>query len=297
MLKIEIDPGAGFCFGVEEVIKMAEKRLQEGETIFGLGEMVHNDAETQRLQGLGLKTIDHAQLKDLPSGKVLFRAHGEPPSTFEVAEQHQVEIIDGTCPIVSRLQERLRKAYEEMDTSREQLVIFGKPDHPETIGLVGQVGGDALVVSSPADVLRIDPAKKVRLFSQTTMDPDKFGEVEEAIRSFLKGSGLLDMGDTEVFRSKCTVCGQMKKRKPGLTAFARQHEVILFVSGRNSSNGRMLYEYCRSLNPRTHWISVRSEVKIEWLKDCSSLGISGATSTSRQQLEGVKEEVQNLLSS
>ena len=295
MKLIEIDPGAGFCFGVEEVIKTAEMRLREGETLYGLGDMVHNAAEVKRLQILGLKTIDHQQLTKLPPGKVLFRAHGEPPETYVIAKQNGVEVIDGTCPIVAKLQVKLKKAYEAMDHNTEQMVIFGKPKHPETIGLLGQVNGDALVVTSVEDIRAIDPHKKVLLFSQTTMDPEQFKEVEKALEEYLrKNSGE----NTFVhFRSDCTICGQMKKRKPGLSTFAHQYDVMLFVSGKNSSNGKMLYEYTRSLNPATHWISGWKEVEKQWFDTCESIGISGATSTSRDQLELVKEQVKKLCAS
>lgn len=295
MKKIEIDPGAGFCFGVDEVIKTAEMRLRDGETLYGLGDMVHNAAEVRRLQILGLKTIDHKQLSNLPPGKVLFRAHGEPPETYLMAKQNGVEVIDGTCPIVAKLQIKLKKAYDSMDRRTEQMVIFGKPQHPETIGLLGQVNGDALVVSSVEEVSAIDPHKKVLLFSQTTMDPEQFKEVERTLEEHLqKNSGEKAYVH---FRSDCTICGQMKKRKPGLSTFAHQYDVMLFVSGKNSSNGKMLYEYCKSLNPMSYWISGWEEVEKQWFDTCESIGISGATSTSRAQLELVMEEVKKLTAS
>ena len=292
MIKIEIDPGAGFCFGVDEVINTAEAHLKRGEVLYGLGDMVHNAAEMKRLKILGLQTIDHRQLTSLPSGKVLFRAHGEPPETYIIAAQNGVEVIDGTCPIVARLQRKLKRAYDDMDHSREQLVIYGKRDHPETIGLLGQVNGDAIVLSSVGDVSSIDPQKKVLLFSQTTMDPERFREVEKALKKYL----LNNSKETEYahFKSDCTICGQMKKRKPGLSSFARKYDVMLFVSGKNSSNGKMLYEYCLSLNPNTYWISVKEEVDKQWFEGCSSIGISGATSTSREQLEAVMKQVGKL---
>jgi len=292
MVQIEIDPGAGFCFGVEEVIKTAETHLRQGQVLYGLGDMVHNAAEVKRLQELGLKTIKHEDLTRLPPGKVLFRAHGEPPGTYQTARDHGVEIIDGTCPIVASLQKRIRKAYEKMDRLSDQLVIFGKADHPETIGLLGHVNGDAVVVSSLEDVANIDPSKNVWLFSQTTMDPYLFKEVEKALEAHLKkGPGALS---SQSFRSNCTICGQMKKRKPGLSEFAPRHDVMLFVSGKNSSNGLMLFEYCKVLNPNTYWISTAEEVKKEWIEGHETIGISGATSTSRQQLESVQEKVKNL---
>lgn len=295
MKKIEIDPGAGFCFGVEEVIKTAEMRLRDGETLYGLGDMVHNAAEVKRLQVLGLQTIDHQQLSNLPPGKVLFRAHGEPPETYEIAKKNGVDVIDGTCPIVARLQRKLKKAYDAMDPGKEQMVIFGKPDHPETIGLLGQVNGNALVVSSVDDVSAIDPHKKVILFSQTTMDPEQFREVERKVEEHLIITS--DEKNYAHFRSDCTICGQMKKRKPGLSNFARHHDVMLFVSGKNSSNGKMLYEYCKSLNPVTHWVNGLEDVEKEWFEGYKSIGISGATSTSRAQLELVMERVRKLINS
>lgn len=292
MVKVEIDPGAGFCFGVEEVIKTAEAHLRQGEVLYGLGNMVHNAAEVKRLRDLGLRTIKHEDLTRLPPGKVLLRAHGEPPGTYQTAKDHGVEIIDGTCPIVASLQKKIKKAYEKMDHQRDQMVIFGKADHPETIGLLGQVKGDGVVVSTVEDVATIDPSKNVWLFSQTTMDPDRFKEVEEALEAHLKkGSGTLS---SQSFRSDCTICGQMKKRKPGLSAFAPRHDVMLFVSGKNSSNGKMLFEYCQLLNPNSYWINGAEEVEKEWLEGHKTIGISGATSTSRQQLESVLEKVKKL---
>jgi 4-hydroxy-3-methylbut-2-enyl diphosphate reductase len=295
MIRVEIDPGAGFCFGVDEVIRTAENRLRAGDVLYGLGDMVHNAAEVERLKGLGLRTINRDQLSTLSPGKVLFRAHGEPPSTFQIAKDRGLEIIDGTCPIVSRLQDKIRKAYAQMDPETDQLVIFGKSDHPETIGLMGQVNGDALVVNTLDDLKAIDPNKRVWLFSQTTMDPERFKEVEEALKSLMQKN--IDNAGIQHFKSDCSICGQMKKRKPGLSAFAGKFDVMLFVSGKNSSNGKMLYEYCLSLNPNTYWISGANEVQKQWLEGQQSIGISGATSTSREQLESVLDEVKKLTSS
>ncbi|MDX2432689.1 MAG: 4-hydroxy-3-methylbut-2-enyl diphosphate reductase, partial [Bacteroides sp.] len=234
MLRIEVDRGAGFCFGVEQVIQTAESYLSKGDSLVGLGEMVHNSTEMDRLQNLGLKTIQHKDLGKQSSGLVLFRAHGEPPSSYALAAKNKVRIIDGTCPIVLKLQEKIRKAYESMDHAKEQLVIFGKREHPETIGLLGQVDGDAVVLGSPKEVDLLDPNKTVFLFSQTTMDIDLFREVEDKLRSRLSGTA------SSGFRSQCTICGQMKKRKPGLQGFVQEHTMIIFVSGKNSSNGKLL---------------------------------------------------------
>jgi len=293
MVKVDIDPGAGYCFGVEKVIRTAESKLRDGETLFALGDLVHNTEEMTRLRKLGLRTITRDQLPRVHAGRVLFRAHGEPPSSYALAGENRVEVLDGTCPIVLRLQQRIRDRYRKMDHRKEQLVIFGKIDHPETIGLLGQVDGDAIVVSSPDEVHLVDPRRQVHLFSQTTMDPDAYAETEQRLRS-LTGT----KGDSKgSFRSACTICGQMKKRKPGLKAFALAHDVVLFVSGRHSSNGKMLYEFCRAANAQSHWVSEPGELDPAWFESAEKVGISGATSTSVQQLEAVRNEVRKITSS
>lgn len=294
MKKVEVDSGAGFCFGVDQVIKTAEIHLREGSLLYGLGEMVHNSEEVLRLKALGLKTITHRKLGEIKSGKVLFRAHGEPPATYQLAREHQLEVIDGTCPIVTRLQDKIRKVYAKMDRHRQQMVIFGKSDHPETIGLLGQVDGDARVINSKEDIPSIDPAKDILLFSQTTMDPEQYRDMEERLKEYLNQSANLKKGN--LLQSNCTICGQMKRRKPGLAKFARDYDLVLFVSGKNSSNGKMLYEYCKSINPITHWISGIKDIDPKWFAEIESVGISGATSTSMDQLQAVKERV-NMLSS
>ncbi|RPI43452.1 MAG: 4-hydroxy-3-methylbut-2-enyl diphosphate reductase, partial [Bacteroidetes bacterium] len=266
MVKVEIDPAAGFCFGVEKVIGEIERMLDRGEEVYGLGEMVHNSEEMQRLRNRGLKTISHGDLGAIRPERILIRAHGEPPDTYRMAREMGIGIIDGTCPIVTRLQQKIRSRYESMDHKSEQLVIFGKKDHPETIGLLGQVGGDATVVSGPTDTEHVDPARRVHLFSQTTMDPEQFRQVEQALRERASVAGSPTM------ISDCTICGQMKRRKPALEKFARKHDVVIFVSGRSSSNGRMLFEFCRRINPRTYWISGKGEVKPEWLAGAGSAG-------------------------
>ena len=289
MAKVEVDTGAGFCFGVEQVMQTAEERLKRGEKLYGLGQMVHNGQEMERLHDLGFTTISHDDLKDLEGQQVLFRAHGEPPSTYRIARDHRLEVIDGTCPIVLRLQQKIKKTYGSMDREKEQIVIFGKKEHPETIGLLGQVNGDAIVVGSPEDCSRVDPQKAVHLFSQTTMDQDMFREVESSLKDRIIGNKGLS------FKSSCTICGQMKKRKPGLELFARKHDVVIFVSGKNSSNGKLLLAFCQSINDRTYWISKKEDISASWFEGASSIGISGATSTSRRQLEEVADHVKKYL--
>ncbi|MEZ5072824.1 MAG: 4-hydroxy-3-methylbut-2-enyl diphosphate reductase [Bacteroidales bacterium] len=286
--KIEIDPGAGFCFGVEKVIAEAESLLSGGQPLHGLGEMVHNREEVRRLDAKGLITIDHQALERAGGGTVLFRAHGEPPATYELARSKGWNIIDGTCPIVLKLQQRIRRTFETMDPEREQLVIFGKKTHPETIGLVGQVGGKARVVECEDDVADTDPRKSVHLFSQTTMDPGGYRAVESRMKAHLEG------GESSL-HSHGGICGQMKSRKPLLEKFLKDHDLILFVSGKNSSNGKMLFEYCAGLHPDVRWISGASDLEVAWFSGKRSVGLSGATSTSRNQLEDIKKQVETLI--
>ncbi len=290
-----MDSGAGFCFGVDQVIKTAETHLREGTLLYGLGEMVHNSEEVLRLEDLGLKTINHKELGKIKTGKVLLRAHGEPPATYQLARDHHIEIIDGTCPIVTRLQTKIREVYSTMDQDTQQIVIFGKSDHPETIGLLGQVDGDATVVNSKEDIASIDPTKGILLFSQTTMDPELYKEVEGGLKDHLNQGANLEEGD--LLQSDCTICGQMKRRKPVLAAFAKDFDLVFFVSGKNSSNGKMLFEYCKSINPETHWISGVKDLNPKWFAGVDSIGISGATSTSMDQLQAVKDRVIMLSSS
>ncbi len=283
--RVEIDPTAGFCFGVEKAITMAEELLKGGAEVYGLGHMVHNEEEIGRLADLGLKTINLEELGGLRNAQVVLRAHGEPPSTYELARKNKIKLVDATCPIVIKLQDRIARKYKEINPAEEQIVIFGKAGHPESIGLIGQTNGTAVLVTDPDDLSAIDPGKKVILFSQTTMDPDRFHLLEENLGKYVKGV------EKESLVSHCTICGQMKKRKPGLKQFALSHDVMVFVSGSKSSNGAMLYRYCKSLNPKTYWVHSAEAVDPEWLKDTSSVGISGATSTPAWQLEQVRDKI------
>jgi 4-hydroxy-3-methylbut-2-enyl diphosphate reductase len=250
--------------------------------------MVHNSAEMQRLHKLGMQTIDFADLQTIRPERILLRAHGEPPATYQIARELNIGIVDGTCPIVISLQKRISRVYKELDFMKEQIVIFGHPTHPETIGLLGQVDGNATVISTPEEISLVDPKKKVILFSQTTMDPDQFKEIEDGLKERVKGSAGNEL------KSSCTICGQMKKRKPGLAHFAKKHDVVLFVSGKNSSNGKMLFEFCKEINERTYWITDTDEVIPEWFAGVNHIGISGATSTSLDQLETIAAHVRNL---
>ncbi len=286
---VEIDSTAGFCFGVEKAIDVAEENLKEGKTVYGLGDMVHNDNEIRRLVKKGLQTIQVEDFAKVSSGKVILRAHGEPPETYKKADEHNIEIIDATCPIVHKLQQKIKKIYENMDPATEQIVIYGKEGHAETIGLMGQTKGTAILVNSLEDLDKVDKEKSICLFSQTTMDPEQFNEIEAALQEQIGKKKSI------TFNSECTICGQMKRRKPDLKKFAMGHDVMFFVSGKKSSNGAMLYKFCKEQNPMTYWISSIEEIETEWLKGEGSIGISGATSTPVWQLEEVQQYILKMI--
>lgn len=288
-VRIEIDPGAGFCFGVEKAIRRAEESLASGLLVYGLGDMVHNDEELKRLRNAGLKTISHDELPRIKEGKVILRAHGEPPSTFRAAEENGVEIIDATCPIVTKLQQRIRKQYQSMDPGKEQIVIYGKKDHPETIGLLGQTNNEAILVTETGDISAVDPDKITFLYSQTTMDPEMYSQIEIQIAK------LVNKTVQPKLVSNCTICNQMKRRKPGLKNFALGCDLIIFVAGKTSSNGKMLFEYSRQWNERTYLIQNPGEIDPEWLAGVKRIGISGATSTSLYQLEKVRDHLRSMI--
>jgi 4-hydroxy-3-methylbut-2-enyl diphosphate reductase len=286
---IEIDPSAGFCFGVENAIATAEEKLNQGEAVYGLGAMVHNEEETGRLDRLGLRTVTTDDFAEIGPARVILRAHGEPPSTYEKARQHNIEIIDATCPIVISLQKRIGKKFRELDKDREQIVIFGKEGHPETVGLMGQTNGEAVLVTDPEETGQVDPDKKIFLYSQTTMDPEEFKLLEEQLR------GLATVSERTGLVSNCSICNQMKRRKPDLKAFALKHDLMIFVSGSASSNGAMLYAYCKKHNSNSHWINRVDEIDPSWVREKGSIGISGATSTPVWQLEQVKAHLESLI--
>jgi 4-hydroxy-3-methylbut-2-enyl diphosphate reductase len=286
---IEIDPSAGFCFGVEKAISTAEEMLGQGETVYGLGTMVHNEEEAGRLDQLGLKTISTDDFAEIGPARVILRAHGEPPSTYEKAFSHNIEIIDATCPIVTSLQKRIGKRFRELDKEREQIVIFGKAGHPETVGLMGQTNGEAVLVTDPEETGKVDPQKRIFLYSQTTMDPEAFRLLEERLR------GMAAVSERTGLVANCSICNQMKRRKPDLKAFALKHALIIFVSGSASSNGAMLYAYCKKHNSNSHWIHRVEEIDPSWVHEKGSIGISGATSTPLWQLEQVKAHLESLI--
>jgi 4-hydroxy-3-methylbut-2-enyl diphosphate reductase len=290
---IETDKNSGFCFGVQNAVEIAEKSLLNGETVFSLGSIVHNDEEVERLASLGLITIDHDQFQELHNCKVLIRAHGEPPDTYRVAEENNIEIIEATCPIVRRLQSKIRQTWLKTKEGNGQVVIFGKAGHAEVIGLLGQINNEGILVSGPTDIEKIDVSRPVYLFSQTTMSVNDYSSLIEAIRLRMAENDVKDI-DSQLIINKST-CGQVSNREPHLRSFAEKHDVIIFVSGRESSNGKMLYSVCRSVNPDTHFISAPQEIERTWFNGKSSVGICGATSTPKWLIEKVRDTISHLI--
>jgi len=288
-MTVEIDKKSGFCFGVRNAVEIAEKALLGGERVFSLGPIVHNDKEVERLSSLGLVSIDHDQFRKLKNCKVLIRAHGEPPETYATAEKNNVTIIEATCPIVKKLQSGIRLTWEKIKKNNGQIVIFGKPGHAEVVGLLGQTENQGILISKPSDTDKIDYSRPVALFSQTTMELDEFNFIKNLIYKRMIEYGVLEPAQN--FHVKDTVCGQVSNREPNLRTFAREHDTIIFVSGKESSNGRMLYAVCKSVNPDTHFVSSSEEIEKSWFEGKRSVGICGATSTPKWLIENIRDFV------
>lgn len=285
---IDIDNNSGFCFGVVTAIRKAEAELDKGGTLYCLGDIVHNGDEVERLRLKGLVTITHEEMARLHDVKVLLRAHGEPPSTYELAKRNNIEIIDATCPVVLQLQRRIKASYDSNEGHGAQIVIYGKRGHAEVNGLVGQTDGHAIVVEDKDGLDKLDYQRDILLYSQTTKSPQGFaGMVEEIDCRKSPGSH---------FQYFDTICRQVSSRVKGLRKFAAEHEVVLFVSGEKSSNGKILLGECLEVNTNTHHISNASQIDAQWLTGATSIGICGATSTPRWIMEDVKKHVSDIIS-
>ncbi len=282
MLKVEIDEGSGFCFGVVNAIHQAEKELETDNSLYCLGDIVHNNLEVTRLGHLGLRTINHDQLNSLYNCKVLLRAHGEPPSTYNIARKNNIRIIDATCPVVLRLQQKIKACYGTLGKDT-QLVIYGKKGHAEVNGLVGQTNGEAIVIEKVEDVELLDFDREVILFSQTTKPVDTFMEIVSAIKARINPDVRFLYFDT--------ICRQVANRLPGIKAFASRHDYIYFVAGEKSSNGKMLFEECKKANPNTFFISRAGEITQKLPEGVSSVGVCGATSTPTWLMEQVASHI------
>jgi len=288
-MKVTVDRNAGFCWGVVRTIDIAEEEMKSGEPLSSLGPIIHNPMEIERLKAEGLETIALEDFGQLRGKRVLIRAHGEPPSTYANARRLGITLIDATCPVVTKVQERIRKFYD----NGYQIVIFGKKDHAEVIGLVGHTNGEAVVIKSVAEIDTVAQGKKTVLFSQTTMDKATFyeiaGELRKRIQDFVVGTFEESAID---FHAKDTICGQVSGRDKKLREFAAANDVMVFVAGRNSSNGKVLYGICREANPRSHFIEHPGEIQARWFSDAKTVGISGATSTPQWLMERVKEAIE-----
>lgn len=285
--RVEIDEGSGFCFGVVTAIHKAEEELAKGGTLYCLGDIVHNSREVERLKAMGLVTINHEELAALHNAKVLLRAHGEPPETYATARANNIEIIDATCPVVLRLQKRIKQEYTQTGGGEKQIVIYGKNGHAEVLGLVGQTGGEAIVIERLEEVEKLDLQKSIRLYSQTTKSLDEFQRIVEHIRSHIAPGATFECYDT--------ICRQVANRIPNIRAFAAAHDLVFFVSGKKSSNGKMLYAECKKVNDRTHLIDSIDELDPSLLRGARSIGVCGATSTPKWLMEEVKEAVKKYL--
>jgi 4-hydroxy-3-methylbut-2-en-1-yl diphosphate reductase len=289
---VEIDKQSGFCFGVQNAVEIAEKALLKGEKVFSLGPIVHNDKEVDRLASLGLVSIDHEAFKELKDCKVLIRAHGEPPETYITAEKNNITIIEATCPIVKRLQSKIRDTWIRTKESGGQVVIFGKQGHAEVVGLQGQINNEGILISGPDDFSKIDISKPVYLFAQTTMSVKEYSNLADILRGMMEEMGNTDPDHNLIINK--TICGQVSNREPHLKAFAKKHDTIIFVSGRQSSNGKMLYSVCKNINADTHFVSSHEELNKSWFIGKKSVGICGATSTPKWLIENIRDIISNI---
>lgn len=281
-MKIEIDSGSGFCFGVTTAITKAETELSDGNILYCLGDIVHNGMECKRLKRMGLITINHDEMKHLHDVKVLLRAHGEPPETYALAEENNIEIIDATCPVVLQLQRRIKRQYDA--NPEAQIVIFGKPGHAEVLGLVGQTNGTAKVIAHFDDVKSLDMNRDTYLYSQTTKSLDEFHRIIEYIQQHISQEAKFESFDT--------ICRNVANRMPNISSFAARHDLVLFVCGRKSSNGQVLFDECHSVNPNSYQVESPDEIKGEWLHGVDTIGICGATSTPKWLMEECRDRIE-----
>ena len=289
MTKIEIDKESGFCFGVVTAINKAEEELAHGGTLYCLGDIVHNSREVERLKAMGLITINHEEFVRLKNVKVLLRAHGEPPETYDIARRNNIDIIDATCPVVLRLQKRIKQAYTQEEEPKKQIVIYGKNGHAEVLGLVGQTNGEAIVIEKLDEAAQLNLNKNICLYSQTTKSLDEFGQIVEYIKSHLSPEVTFEYFDT--------ICRQVANRIPNIRKFAASHDLIFFVSGKKSSNGKMLFAECLKVNSNSHLIDSAEEIDTNLLAGATSIGICGATSTPKWLMEEISKSIQSKIES
>lgn len=283
MLKIEIDDNSGFCFGVTTAIKKAEEELSNGGTLYCLGDIVHNNIECDRLKRIGLITIDHDTYRELHNAKVLLRAHGEPPETYEIAKRNNLELIDATCPVVLKLQQRIKQKWQETAEKQRQIIIHGQTGHAEVLGLVGQTRGEAIVIENIDQLDRIDNSKDTYIYSQTTKSLEGYKHIVSAIEERIEPG--------KECKSFNTVCGQVAGRMNGIGEFAKSHQLLFFVCGKKSSNGKILFNECKRVNPNSHQIESAEDIDLSLTNGVESIGICGATSTPKWLMENCKQAI------
>ena len=289
-MKVTIDKYSGFCFGVVYAIEMAESILEKEDTLYCLGDIVHNNKEVERLTDMGLKIINNSDLKRLSDCKVLIRAHGEPPSTYTTALENNIQLLDASCPVVLKLQHQIKEGYEDIKKINGQVIIFGKEGHAEVTGLLGQTKNDAIIVTTVEDLNKVDFSKSIYIYSQTTKSPKAYKEISDIIAERVK----LTDGENVKYIVHDTLCRQVSGREPQLKNFSKENNVIVFVSGQKSSNGKMLYQSCKKENPNSYFISDINEINSEWFSSASSVGICGATSTPRWLMEKVQNAIEKI---
>lgn len=290
-MKTAIDPGAGFCFGVKRAIQLAEEKLADGKEFFSLGQIVHNKEEEIRLNKLGMSTIDQSRLDELHNSRILLRAHGEPPETYLKALQQGLEVTDATCKVVLKIQEKVKKLWLDREKDDRQIVIVGKNNHPEVIGLAGNAGNQAIVVETISDLEKVDTTRPVYLFAQTTADEDIFEEVKTEIEIRLKQQNSAPGSKLFITNS---ICSHVKNRKKQIVDFARKHDLIIFVGDKNSSNSRYLFNLCQKINTNSFFVENESMIREEWLNGQNSIGITGATSTPIWLLKKIEHKINPL---
>ncbi len=291
-MEVIIDKNSGYCFGVEFAIKMAEDEMEVSDKLYCLGDIVHNDMEVKRLNEKGLVVIDRDQLQQLNNCKVLIRAHGEPPETYRTAIENNLELIDASCPVVLKLQHRVKTAFDKMEKEKGQIVIYGKKGHAEVIGLTGQTMEKAIVVMEDKDLDKIDFSKPITLFSQTTKSTKGFYDLKSKIEEKIKAAkGVFNEVD---FNANDSICRQVSNREPQLSKFAGENDVIIFVSGKKSSNGKALYQVCKNINPKSYFIENETEIDLSWINPQDKVGICGATSTPMWLMEQVLRHIQSM---
>lgn len=289
-MNVTIDKNSGYCFGVEFAIQMAEDEMENGEPLYCLGDIVHNSMEVQRLTEKGLRIIERDQLSKLKNCKVLIRAHGEPPETYQAALANNIELIDASCPVVLKLQNRVKHSYDKMQDVDGQIVIYGQKGHAEVIGLAGQTQNDAIIVTSEEDLDKINFNRPVTLYSQTTKSTKGFYNLKDQIAERIKKSGQ----ESEDFQYNDSICRQVSNREPQLQKFSKEHDVIVFVSGKKSSNGKALFSVCLQENNRSYFIENEEELLLEWFNPEDSVGICGATSTPMWLMQQVAEHIDQI---